>query len=60
MPMAQGFWARSPRIHQFPAHLKNTFIEVTSILMRAMVQDRAPSTYYGHWLGKNAGKPAAK
>jgi hypothetical protein len=31
-----------------------------SIIMRATLHDHAPNTYYGHWLGKNARKHAAK
>jgi len=29
-------------------------------IMRTILQDRAPSPYYGHWLRKNARKHAAK
>jgi hypothetical protein len=29
-------------------------------IMRAILQDHAPNTYYGHWLGKNARKHAGK
>jgi hypothetical protein len=28
--------------------------------MRTTLHDRAPNTYYGHWLAKNARKHAAK
>jgi hypothetical protein len=31
-----------------------------SSIMRAILQDHAPNTYYGHWLPKNALKQAAK
>jgi hypothetical protein len=31
-----------------------------SMVMRATLQDRAPNTYYGHWLAENARKHAAK
>src|SRR3954451_12396633 len=76
MPMAQGFWARSPRIQRHPSPLprknglfggrrrnfrpKSESRRSTIIVMRATLHDGAPNTYYGQWLAKNAGKHAAK
>src|SRR3954468_2166631 len=76
MPMAQGFWARSPRIQRHPTPLprKNGLFggrrrdfrprsesrRSTIIIMRATLHDHPPNTYYGQWLAKNAGKHAAK
>jgi hypothetical protein len=75
MPMAQGFWARSPRIQRHPTPpLKNTLFggrrrdfrpksesrRSTVIITRATLHDHAPNTYYGHWLANNAGKHAGK
>src|SRR4051812_14477420 len=76
MPMAQGFWARSPRIQRHPSPLprKNGLFggrrrdfrpnsesrRSTVIIMRATLHDGAPNTYYGQWLAKNARKRAAK
>jgi hypothetical protein len=39
---------------------KTPLFGATSFLVRAILQDRAPNRYYGHWLVKNARKHAAK